>query len=65
LWIGALPDSFLGEDAFDAASGLLEILKRHGIHNVNIEFSVYRRSTGPELHTNLEPGRNQERHHAP
>ncbi|CAL1705516.1 unnamed protein product, partial [Somion occarium] len=52
LWIGVLPDSLVGEDAFNSANGLLDLLKSHGIHDVDVEYreSVYRRSTGPELY---------------
>ena len=52
LWIGVLPDTLLGEDAFNSANGLFDLLKRYGIHDVDIEYreSVYRRSTGPELY---------------
>jgi hypothetical protein len=51
LWIGVLPDSLDSDDAFNSANGLLELLKRHGITDIDIEYreSVYRRSVGPPL----------------
>jgi hypothetical protein len=51
LWIGVLPDTLIGEGAFNSANGLLELLKRYGITDVDIEYreSVYRRSVGPPL----------------
>ncbi|TFY83041.1 hypothetical protein EWM64_g973 [Hericium alpestre] len=52
LWIGVIPDSLGGEDAFKSANTLLNLLGSHGIHDVDVEYreSVYRRSTGPELY---------------
>jgi hypothetical protein len=51
LWIGVLPTTLIGEDAFKSSNGLLELLKRYGITDVDIEYreSVYRRSAGPPL----------------
>jgi hypothetical protein len=51
LWIGVLPNTLAGEDAFNSAKGLLELLKRHDITDVDVEYreSVYRRSAGPAL----------------
>ena len=60
LWIGVLPGSLLAEEAFSSANGLLELLKGHGIHDVDVEYreSVYRSLTGPKLYepaSNLNP----------
>jgi hypothetical protein len=51
LWIGVLPDSLIGEDAFNSANGLLELLKNYSITDVDIEYreSVYKRSVGSLL----------------
>jgi hypothetical protein len=51
LWIGVLPDTLVGEDAFNSANGLLELLERYGITDVDIEYrqSVYRRTVDPPL----------------
>jgi hypothetical protein len=51
LWIGVLPDTLVGEDAFNCANGLLELLKCYEITDVDVEYreSVYRRSAGPPL----------------
>jgi hypothetical protein len=45
LWIGVLPDSLIAKDAFNSANGLLELLKRYDITDVDVEYreSVYRR----------------------
>jgi hypothetical protein len=51
LWIGVLPDTLTGEDGYHSANGLLELLQRHSIIDIDIEYreSVYRRSAGPPL----------------
>ena len=51
LRIGVLPDILIGEGAFNSADGLLELLERHGIPDVDIEYreSLYRRSVAPPL----------------
>lgn len=56
LWIGVLPDSLLGEDAFNTANSLLDLLKSHDIDDVDVEYreSVYRRSSGAELYAPVE-----------
>jgi hypothetical protein len=51
LWIGVLPDTLISEGAFKSANGLLELLKRYSITDVDIEYreSKYRRLVGPPL----------------
>lgn len=52
IWIGVLPDSLTGEDAFNTANAILALLEDEGITAVNIEFreSVFRRSASAELY---------------
>ncbi|KAE9400893.1 hypothetical protein BT96DRAFT_965147 [Gymnopus androsaceus JB14] len=52
IWVGVLPDSLAGEDAFNSANAILELLKNEGITTVEVEFreSVFRRSAGAELY---------------
>ncbi|KAG6820199.1 hypothetical protein H0H93_004049 [Arthromyces matolae] len=58
IWIGVCPGSLLGEDAFNSANSLLELLRSHDITDVDIEFreSVYRRLAGPELYKPVGTG---------
>ncbi|KAG6876994.1 hypothetical protein C0992_011143 [Termitomyces sp. T32_za158] len=51
LWIGVLPDTLTCKEAFNSANGLLELLQRHDITDVDVEYRefVYRRSVGPPL----------------
>jgi hypothetical protein len=46
IWIGVLPDSTNGDAAFDSAQGIFELLKRHGIDDIDI---VYRESEAHPL----------------
>ena len=52
IWVGVLPDSLAGEDAFNSANAILALLKDEGITAIDIEFreSVFRRSAGAELY---------------
>ena len=52
IWVGVVPDSLAGEDAFNSANALLALLKDEGIADVDIEFreSVFRRSVSAELY---------------
>ena len=52
IWVGVVPDSLAGEDAFNSANALLALLKDEGIADVDIEFreSVFRRSVSTELY---------------
>ena len=38
IWVGVVPDSLAGEDAFNSANALLALLKDEGIADVDIEF---------------------------
>ncbi|KAG8728636.1 hypothetical protein FRC11_010554 [Ceratobasidium sp. 423] len=51
IWIGVRPGSLESEDAFNAANGILRILKEFNIDDVEVEFreSLYHRSAGPAL----------------
>ncbi len=57
IWVGVLPDSLAGEDAFNSANAVLALLEDEGITGVDIEFreSVFRRSAGAKLY---EPASN-------
>lgn len=60
IWIGVIPDSLAGEDAFNAANSILAILEDEDIAGIDVEFreSVFRRSAGAELYgpaDNLDP----------
>ncbi|KAJ2913566.1 hypothetical protein MD484_g6826, partial [Candolleomyces efflorescens] len=46
IWIGVLPNSTNGDAAFDSAQGISELLKRHGIDDIDI---VYRESQAHPL----------------
>jgi hypothetical protein len=48
IWVGVLPDSLAGEDAFNSANAILALLEGEDITDVHIEFreSVFRRSAG-------------------
>ncbi|KAG2363278.1 hypothetical protein BDR07DRAFT_1608940 [Suillus spraguei] len=53
IWIGVLPDSLIGEEAFHLANTILALLKDEGITTaVDIEFreSIYKRSGSTELY---------------
>lgn len=52
IWVGVLPDSLVGEDAFNSANAILALLKGEGVTDVDIEFreSVFGRSAGAELY---------------
>jgi hypothetical protein len=52
IWVGVLPDSLAGEDAFNSANAILALLEDEDITAVDIEFreSVFRRSAGAELY---------------
>jgi hypothetical protein len=51
IWVGVLPDSLQGEDAFISGNKILEILAYFRINDVEVEYreSIYRRSVGPAL----------------
>ena len=55
IWVGVLPDSLAGEDAFNSANAILPLLEDEGITAVDIEFreSMYMRSVGAELYAPL------------
>ena len=52
IWVGVLPDSLTGEDAFNSANAILALLEDEDITAVDIEFreSVFRRSAGAKLY---------------
>ncbi|KAF8467938.1 hypothetical protein DFH94DRAFT_795956 [Russula ochroleuca] len=52
IWVGVLPDSLAGEDAFNSANAILALLEDEDITAIDIEFreSVFRRSAGAELY---------------
>ncbi|KAJ7600564.1 hypothetical protein C8J56DRAFT_813361 [Mycena floridula] len=52
IWIGVLPDSLAGKDAFNSANLILALLDKEGITDVDIEFreSVFRPSAGAKLY---------------
>ena len=52
IWVGVLPDSLAGEDAFNSANAILALLEDEGIAAVDVEFreSVFRRSVGAKLY---------------
>ena len=51
IWVGVLPDSLTGKDAFNSANTILALLKDEGIAAVDVEFreSVFSRSAGAKL----------------
>jgi hypothetical protein len=52
IWVGVLPDTLTGEDAFNSANAIVAFLEDKGITAIDIEFreSVFRRSAGAELY---------------
>ena len=51
IWVGVLPDTLTGEVAFQSSNDILDLLKKHGISNVDIAYreSAVRALSGPEL----------------
>jgi hypothetical protein len=51
IWVGVLPDTLTGEVAFHSSNDTLDILKKHGISNVDVTYheSVARGFSGPEV----------------
>jgi hypothetical protein len=51
IWVGVLPDTLTGEVAFHFSNDILDLLKEHGISDVDVAYreSVARGFSGPEL----------------
>ena len=51
IWVGVLPDTLAGEVAFHSSKDILDLLKEHGISDVEVAYreSVARGFSGPEL----------------
>jgi hypothetical protein len=51
IWVGILPDTLTGEVAFHSSNDILELLKEHGISDIDVAYreSVARGFSGPEL----------------
>ena len=51
IWVGVLPDTLTGEVAFHSSNDILDLLKEHGISDVDVAYreSVARGFSGPEL----------------
>ena len=51
IWVGILPDTLTGEVAFHSSNDILDLLKEHGISDVDVAYreSVARGFNGPEL----------------
>ncbi|KAG8214951.1 hypothetical protein J3R82DRAFT_8341 [Butyriboletus roseoflavus] len=51
IWVGVLPDTLTGEKAFHSSNDILNLLKEHGIFDVDVAYreSVARGFSGPEL----------------
>ncbi|KAF8344369.1 hypothetical protein F5887DRAFT_1134608 [Amanita rubescens] len=51
IWVGVLPDTLTGEVAFHSSNDILDLLKEHGISDVDVAYreSVVRSFSGPEL----------------
>lgn len=60
IWVGVLPDTLTGEVAFYSSNDILDLLKEHGISDIDVAYreSVARGFSGPELFapvTDLDP----------
>ena len=51
IWVGVLPDTLTGEKAFHSSNDILDLLKEHGIFDLDVAYreSVARGFSGPEL----------------
>ncbi|KDQ49643.1 hypothetical protein JAAARDRAFT_200650 [Jaapia argillacea MUCL 33604] len=51
IWVGVLPDSTTGDAAFESSQDILQLLKQHDIHDIDVAYreSVAQPFTGPEL----------------
>ncbi|CUA69287.1 hypothetical protein RSOLAG22IIIB_08413 [Rhizoctonia solani] len=51
IWIGVLPDSLTGEVAFESSNDILQLLKKHNIHDIDVAYreSVAKPLAGVEL----------------
>ena len=51
IWVGVLPDTLTGEVAFHSSNDILDLLKEHGISDIDVAYreSVARGFSGPEL----------------
>ena len=51
IWVGVLPDTLTGEVAFHSSNDILDLLKEHGISDIDVAYreSVVRGFSGPEL----------------
>ena len=51
IWVGVLPDTLTGEVAFHSSNEILNLLKGHGIFDIDVAYreSVTRGFSGPEL----------------
>lgn len=51
IWIGVLPDSTTGDAAFESSQDIIDLLKTHGIHDIDVAYreSVAHPLAGPEL----------------
>ncbi|KAI9443580.1 hypothetical protein H4582DRAFT_1925837 [Lactarius indigo] len=52
IWVGVLPDSTNGDAAFDSAQGILDLLKRYDIDDIDVAYreSEAQRLSGPILY---------------
>jgi hypothetical protein len=51
IWVGVLPDSTTSDTAFESSQDILQLLKQHDIHDIDVAYreSVAQPLTGPEL----------------
>jgi len=51
IWVGVLPDTLTGEEAFHSSNDILDLLKEHGIFDFDVAYreSMVRGFSGPEL----------------
>lgn len=51
IWIGVVPDSTTGDAAFESSQDILQLLKQHDIHDIDVAYreSVSQPLTSPEL----------------
>ncbi|KAH9065156.1 hypothetical protein EDB83DRAFT_2315211 [Lactarius deliciosus] len=63
IWVGVLPDSLTGNDAFESSKDVLQLLERHNIYNIDVVYceSVVKPLTASGLFAlvkNLHPLKN-------
>ena len=51
IWVGVLPNTLTSETAFHSSSDILDLLKEHGIFDIDVAFreSIVKSYSGPEL----------------